>query len=354
MFGRRRSSRSDSLRDTPLGQRRIDVPIYLDAGVALSLSASLSRGVAVERSVQTAITKEAKRAVKWRAGTGAISAGATADATDKSAVTESEVRMQTEESIFNGVRTALSQARLISSPAGAWADTEWQVGQFVEIRPARIVVPLISVFARLRALVEAFVMATSELSTEALTTRVPQLLHIVQEESDESDNLESVLSMVTELGEVAQALARVLCQLEDEAESSGLVDIVMFERQLGEPSAIAVASLDREYVDTKLLRRLGQGNFGVLGKVLRVPEAGTAFNAYRNSMLGATNQLPVLLNRLTEQLYQLPRILGDSVLVGDEENHVRFDFVGSASAISELHPLWLLPSLEVLPVAIYA
>jgi hypothetical protein len=29
-------------------------------------------------------------------------------------------------------------------------------------------------------------------------------------------------------------------------------------------------------------------------------------------------------------------------------------FVGSASAISELRPLWLLPSFEVLPVAIYA
>jgi hypothetical protein len=173
-------------------------------------------------------------------------------------------------------------------------------------------------------------------------------------ESDKSDDLDSVLSMVTELGEIARALARVLSQLEDEAGSSGLVDIVMFERQLDEPRAIAVASLDRDYVDTKLLRRLGQGNFGVLGKVLRVPQPGTAFNAYRNSMLGATNQLPVLLNRLTEQLYQLPLLLGDSVLVGDEEKHDRLDFVGSASAISELQPLWLLPSLEILPVAIYA
>jgi hypothetical protein len=181
VFGRRRSSSSDSPRDSPIGQHRIDVPIYLDTGVALSLSASLSRGVAFERSVQTAITNEAKRAVRGRAGIGAVAAGATADATDTSAVTESEVRMQTEESIFNGVRTALGQAGLVSSPAVSWADNDWQVGQFVEITPGRIVVPLVSVFARLRAIVDAFVMATSELSTEALTTRIPQLLDLVRE-----------------------------------------------------------------------------------------------------------------------------------------------------------------------------
>ena len=117
---------------------------------------------------------------------------------------------------------------------------------------------------------------------------------------------------------------------------------------------MTVASLDREYVDPKLLRRLGQSNFNVLGKVLRAPEPGTAFNAFRNTMLGATNQLPVMLTKLTTRLIELPRLLGDGVFVGDEEESVFLHVVGAGSAIAELQPLWLCPSVELFPIAIYA
>lgn len=328
--------------------------MYLDAGIALSLSASLSRGVALERSVQTAIAKEVRGAAKAQAGFLPVSIDASVEGSRNSAVTENEVRMQTEESIFNGVRSALADAELLKSHSTAWPDTEWRVGDFVEFTPGKIVVPLVSAFARLRVIVESLVLATAELSSDSLTKRVPQLLALMRSEADETTDFDSGLALMNEMGEIARAIAKVLSQLEDEAESSGLIDIVMFESQQEEPRAIAVASLDRRYVDAKLLRRLGQGNFGVLGKVLRVPVEGTAFNAYRNSMLGATNQFPVLLNRFTEMLYQLPLIFGDSVFVADEDGNVRLDFVGSASAVSELRPLWLLPSLEVLPIAIYA
>lgn len=172
---------------------------------------------------------------------------------------------------------------------------------------------------------------------------------------DGEPDVDAVLSLITETGEIARALAGVIKRLEEEAEASGLVDVVMFEKQMVAPRVVAVASLDREYVDTKLLRRLGQGNFGVLGKVIRVPEPQTAFNAFRNSMLGATNQLPVLLTRFHTRLFELPLLLGDGVYVGeDEEQGVFLNFVGSASAISELHPLWAYPSVEIFPVAIYA
>lgn len=354
MFGRRRPSQ-DNVPALPAGVGRVDVPVYLDAGVALSLSASLSRGVAVERSVQTAITDEAKSAVKGRVNVVPVLAvDATADAAQISAVTESEVRMQTRESIFNGARSALSGSGLLKSPSSSWVETDWRVGDFVEFTPGRMIVPLVSALARLRVMAEAVVLATAELSPDALSTRVPQIMELVRTGSDESTALDDVLTLVTEAGELARALTGILVLIEDEATSSGLIDVVMFERQLSIPQVIAVASLDRNYVDTKLLRRLGQGEFGVLGKVLRVPEQDTAFNAYRNSMLGVTNQLPVLLTRFTELLYELPLVFGDGVTVRGEDGDSFLNFVGSASAISELRPLWLLPSLEVLPVAIYA
>jgi hypothetical protein len=69
MFGRRLLPPSDKeAPDLPSGPLRVDIPVYLDAGIALSLSASLSRGVALERSVQTAIAKEATGALKGRGG----------------------------------------------------------------------------------------------------------------------------------------------------------------------------------------------------------------------------------------------------------------------------------------------
>jgi hypothetical protein len=40
----------------------------------------------------------------------------------------------------------------------------------------------------------------------------------------------------------------------------------------------------------------------VLGKVVRAPADGTAFNAFRNSMFGATSQFAVLLSQLTDRL----------------------------------------------------
>lgn len=355
MFGRHRPRREATEPQLPRGPLRVDVPVYLDAGIALSLSASLSRGVALERSVQTAIKKEARGAVKSRVGVGPVaSVEATADAARSSAVTENEVRMQTEESIFNAVRSALDETGLLKSPSTSWAEANWLVGDFVEFTPGRVVVPLVSAFARLRVIVESLVSATGELSPDALANRVPQLLQFVRSESDGSADLDDALALFTELGEIARALADILVRLEEEAESSGLIDIVMFEHHLSTPRVMAVASLDRRYVDTKLLRRLGQGKFGVLGKVLRTPEDGTAFNAYRNSMLGATNQLSVWLHRFTELLYRFPLIFGDSLTLTGEEGDTLMHFVGSASAISELRPLWMLPSLEVLPVAIYA
>lgn len=267
------------------------------------------------------------------------------------------MRKHTQESIFNSVRGALEADALLKAPVAQWADFEWRVGDFVDFRAERIGVPLISVLARLRVIAESFAFLTSELSTDSLETRIPQILRQLRagaSDGAEDASLDTVLSALREAGEIAHALSGVVNRLETEAEESGLVDIVMFEKERAVSSVIAVASLDRDYVDTRLLRRLGQSNFGVLGKVIRVPEIGTAFNAFRNSMLGATNQFPVLLSRLTERLFELPLLLGDSVYIGDEDDRILLDFVGSASAITEMMPLWASPSVELFPIAIYA
>ena len=47
--------------------QRIDIPVYLDAGVALSLSASLSRGLVMESTVETAVANERKANARARA-----------------------------------------------------------------------------------------------------------------------------------------------------------------------------------------------------------------------------------------------------------------------------------------------
>ena len=134
-----------------------------------------------------------------------------------------------------------------------------------------------------------------------------------------------------------------------------LVSMLSRVRAIAESFAFAASVLSAESLQERA-RRLGQGHFGVVGKVLRAPEPGTAVNVFRNSMLGATNQLPVLLTRLTSQLTRLPALLGDAVQIDedDEGDPVYLDFVGSASAFAELNPLWLYPSVEIFPVAIYA
>jgi len=269
------------------------------------------------------------------------------------------VRKQTQESIFNAVRHSLEASDLLRRPASPWAEAEWHTGEFVDFTSERIVVPLVSAFSRLRVIAEAFAFATSELSSQSLQAHIPQLFEQMRggdsdEPHDDSPDFDTILSLISEIGELARAVAGVIRRLEDEADASGLVDVVMFESHTAAAPVVAVASLDREYVDTKLLRRLGQGTFGVLGKVVRTPEPGTAFNAFRNSMLGATNQLPVLLTRLSARLEELPLLLGDAVGVGNEDQSVFLSFVGSASAYTELQPLWLCPSVEIFPVAIYA
>lgn len=248
------------------------------------------------------------------------------------AVTENEIRKYTQESIFNSVRDALGGNGLLKVPSSPWADADWQIGQFVDFTAGRIVVPLVSALSRLRVIAESFAFVTSELSVDRLQTHVPQLLQQLRSgaetDEDEDMNLDQVLSFLTETGEIARALAGVVGRLEAEAEESGLVDVVMFEDQMSVPQVVAVASLDRDYVDTKLLRRLGQGHFGVLGKVMRSPQPETAFNAFRNSMLGATNQLPVLLTRFHSRLFELPLLLGDGFHLEVEDGTAFFNFVG--------------------------
>lgn len=312
-----------------------------------------------ESSVERAISNDTAGSARARLGGLPIAdLGGDASIARSVAVTENEVRKQTQESIFNAVRSALRENGLLREMPATWRDGNWQVGEFVEFTAARTVVPLVSALGRARVIAESFAFMTAELSVESLERRVPQIYQQLRSGADEEDEEEwtfaDVIAYIREFGEVARALAGVIQRVEAEAEASGLVDIVMVDDRSDASPVLAVASLDRDYVTTKLLRRLGQGQFGVLGKVLRAPEEGTAFNAFRNSMLGATNQLPVLLSGFSERLAQLPRLLGDSVFVGDENQNVRFDFVGSASALSELSPLMIAPSVEIYPVAIYA
>jgi hypothetical protein len=361
---RRAKSTDASNRELTGGPRRLDLPIYLDAGVALSLSASLGHGLVWESNVERAVSDGRTASLGARAGVPeGVSLKAELGGSRSIAVTESEVRQQTQESIFNTVRGALEDASLIATP-GVWAEFDWQIGNFVDFRSERIVVPLVSVLSRLRVIADSVAFATSELSTESLEKRIPQLLEQMRSGEDgEIDDpslpddhpaVDTMLSWLKEVGEVASAISGVVNRLEQEADTSGLVDVIMLERRAETPQIIIVASLDRDYVDTRLLRRLGQSNFGVLGKVIRTPESTTAFNAFRNSMLGATNQLPVLLSRLTTRFQEIPQLLGDSVYLGDVEDNVLFDFVGSASAVAEMSPIWICPSVELFPIAIYA
>lgn len=344
------------------GSRRLDVPVYLDAGVALSLSASLGRGLVMESSVERAVADKTDTSLGASGGVPRLaSIKSQFEGSQSVAVTESEVRKHTQESIFNNVRGLLEDAQLITTPQG-WTEAEWRIGDFVDLRTERIVVPLVSVLARLRVIAEAFASFTDGLSPDALEKRIPQFLDRMRaaavensEQSSVQDHpaFDVVVSLLHETGEIAGALAGVIKQLEEEAEASGLVDVVMLERWREAAEVVVVASLDRDYVDDKLLRRLGQSNFGVLGKVIRTPEENTAFNAFRNSMFGATNQLPRQLSGFTERLKKLPNILGDAVFfAGEDGNMVVVDIVGSASAIAEMSPL-LGPTVELFPIAIY-
>jgi hypothetical protein len=267
------------------------------------LSASLGKGLVWESSVEKAVAKNAEGSAGIRGLSVVLPVDAQLGGSRSVAVTESEVRKQTQESIFNAVRHSLEANDLLRRPSSPWADAEWSIGEFVDFTSERIVVPLVSVFSRVRVIAEAFAFATTELSSQSLQTHIPQLFEQMRggesnAPRDDSPDFDTILSLIREIGELARAVAGVIRRLEDEADASGLVDVVMFERHTTAAPVVVVASLDREYVDTKLLRRLGQGTFGVLGKVVRTPEPGTAFNAFRNSMLGATNQLPVLLTRL--------------------------------------------------------
>ncbi len=339
---------------------RLDIPVYLDAGVALSLSASLNRGgLVLEKTVETATAQGRDGSAALHGGLSSVVSVQGHLGTSRSvAVTENEIRKYTQESIFNSVRDALQGNGLLRIPSSPWADADWRIGEFVDFTTGRIVVPLVSALSRVRVIAESFAFVTSELSAERLQKRVPQILQQLRSgtdaDADDDMDLDQVLSFLTETGEIARALAGVVGRLEAEAEESGLVDVVMFEDQMTVPQIVAVASLDRDYVDTKLLRRLGQGHFGVLGKVMRSPEPETAFNAFRNSMLGATNQLPVLLTRFHSRLFELPLLLGDGVNLEADGRTVFLNFVGSASAITELYPIWTYPSVEIFPVAIYA
>jgi hypothetical protein len=86
--------------------------------------------------------------------------------------------------------------------------------------------------------------------------------------------------------------------------------------------------------------------------------AGHRVQCLPQSMLEATNQLPIpltmLLTRLTDQLQQMAGVFGDGIQLRTPDDPTEFTFVGSASAVGEMSPLWLLPSVEILPIAIYA
>jgi hypothetical protein len=342
---------------------RLDLPVYLDAGVALSLAASL--GLVTESTIETAVVSDGKGGFRARAGVGAVlSVDGQIGGSRSVAVTENEVRKHTQASIFNAVRSRLERTELLKAPSSPWIASNWQVGEFVDFRAGRIVVPLVSVLSRLRVIAESFAYATTELSPELLQERIPRLLHQMRSQtgSDEAGELtigadtsfDGVLSLISEAGELAGAVAGVIQRLESEAQTSGLVDVVMLEHHHDTPDIIAVASLDRDYVDSKLLRRLGQSSFNVLGKVLRAPEEGTAVNVFRNSMLGATSQFSVQLQQFASLLSQLSWLVGEGVRLEDGGEGTSFTIVGSAAAIMELNPLWLQPSIEIFPIAIYA
>lgn len=342
---------------------RLDLPVYLDAGVALSLAASL--GLVTESTVETAVVSDGKGGFRARAGVGAVlSVDGQIGGSRSVAITENEVRKHTQASIFNAVRSRLERTELLKLPSSPWGTSHWQVGEFVDFRAGRIVVPLVSVLSRLRVIAESFAYATTELSPEVLQARIPRLLHQVRSQTDsveageltigDDTSLDGVLSLISEAGELARAVAGVIERLEAEAQTSGLVDVVMLEHHHDTPDIIAVASLDRDYVDSKLLRRLGQSSFNVLGKVLRAPKEGTAVNVFRNSMLGATSQFSVQLQQFASLLSQLTWLVGESVRLEDGGKGTSFTIVGSAAAIMELNPLWLQPSIEIFPIAIYA
>jgi hypothetical protein len=359
---RRTDAQIDAQSATRAGRPRLDVPVYLDAGVALSLSASLGRGLVMESSVERATADKTDSTVGASAGVPHVaSIKSQLGGSQSVAVTESEVRKQTQESIFNNVRGLLDEAELLRTPE-AWETFEWRIGDFVDLRSERIVVPLVSILSRVHVMADAFAFATTELSPDALERRVPQLLDQIREATaadselspvQDNPTVDAVIALLREIGEIARALSGVINRLEEEADASGLVDVVMLQGWNQMPQVVVVASLDRDYVDRKLLRRLGQSTFGVLGKVIRTPERSTAFNAFRNSIFGTTNQFPVLLSRLTQRLQELPSLLGDAVLIPDRDDPV-LNFVGSASALADMNPVWAYPSVELFPIAIYA
>jgi hypothetical protein len=84
--------------------------------------------------------------------------------------------------------------------------------------------------------------------------------------ADTDPTLDIVLGLVKEVGEVARALAGVAQRVERESEATGLVDIIMFEQERDAPARVVVASLDREYVDDKLLWRMDRASSGCSGR----------------------------------------------------------------------------------------
>jgi hypothetical protein len=102
--------------------RRLDVPVYLDAGIALSLSASLGRGVVTESTVEKASSDEGSGVGRGKLGVAhLLTIEGERGKSQSVAVTESEVRRHTQESIFNSVRVALESGGLLRS-ASAWAE----------------------------------------------------------------------------------------------------------------------------------------------------------------------------------------------------------------------------------------